>query len=407
MSYYEDVIKPLQWAVMSIQQNGILVDTTKAAAMYKKAALRQEEIADDLGTALGYKFNPNSSQQVLRLFNDDLLIKCEDSSDKLSMLKTQIKHPDIGPIVRAILAYRDLSKKKGTYLRPEPWLDGRVRSSFRLYGTLTWRLSSSDPNLQNLPRSPSQGIDIKSIYVAPPGKSLLEIDKSQLELRIPAYASNSETLIRWFENREDVYCRYASEIYSREIKGKGTERQFTKTTLLADGYGASAPKVSDTMLLQTGEYRSPKELQPFLEKLRSVTPEKYRWFNECWDYAKKHKRLVEGFGVPRLLYNAPDQLRQVAYSWPTQATASGVINRALVRVFHYLDGYRSGWQAHTKIICQVHDSLLFEVPTEALQEAIPVLQGLMDQPETIFGRTVLLPSEAKFGPNWSEMETVK
>lgn len=403
MGYYTDVITDLQWAVMGIQRNGILIDQDLVKSYFNLANQKQEELGDWFNAALGYEFNPNSPKQVLELFNKDFHIPITDSADRLGMRKLQIKYPEIAPIVSGILDYRDLGKKRGTYLKPEPWSDGRVRSQFRTYGTLTWRLSSREPDLQNLPRSSTYGINIKNIYRAAKDYKLVEIDKSQLELRIPAYASRCLKLIEWFDSRRDIYLETARFIYNRpELDKKSTERQFTKRAMLADGYGASAERVSDTMLLDTGEYLAPSIMQTHLDKIRATKPEVYEWHNRNWDYAKTHKILYDGFGTPRLLYDRPDNLRQTAYSWPTQATASGVVNRALVRIYKWIQKERL--QDLVRIICQVHDSLLFEIHDSVIKNTVPALISLMDQSETIFDYSVVLPSEAKWGERWGDME---
>lgn len=407
MGYYTDVIKDLQWAVMEIQENGILLDKELCSHYHKIASTRRLELRQQLSDALGYDFNPNSPKQVMNLFNSDFLITLKDSSDELSILKLCIKVPEAKPIAETIIEYRAVGKLASTYLEPDVWHDGRVRSQFRVYGTLTWRLSSREPNLQNLPRSEAYGINVRSIYCAPPGKVLVEFDKMQLEARIPAYASRCTKQIKRFENGEDLYSVLAYVVSGSIVKNKKDPIRYNaKQFKLADGYGASAHKVSDTMLLNTGLWFEPFVVSRWQEAMRADTPEIYTWFNECWAYANKHKKLVEGFGVPRLLYGKPDDLRQVAYSWPTQATASGILNRVLVRIWRFMQSQKGTWWDQVKIICQLHDSLLFEVPTGYLNKFLPKTKELMDEPVTIFGYTCVLPSEAKIGERWGEMKEV-
>lgn len=410
MGYYNDVVRDLQWAVMEIQQNGILIDQALCQTFHKRATERKAELRSWLSDALGYDFNPNSSKQVLELFNNDFLLPLKDSSDELALRKTYLKAPEAKPFVEAILEHRAVGKLASTYLEPEPWKDGRVRSQFRVYGTKTWRLSSREPNLQNLPRpseNPTAGIEVRSIYCAPPKKILVEFDKRQLEARIPAYAARCKKQIERFESGVDLYCAIASACTGREVTKADKETRYNfKQFKLADGYGASPNRVSDTMLLNTGKWYEPYLVKKWQDGMKADTPEIYAWFNTCWDYANKHRELREGFGVPRLLYGRPDDFRQVAYSWPTQATASGILNRALVRIWRFLQSQKGTWWDHVKIICQIHDALLFEIPQESMDEFIPTIFKLMDAPETIFDYTCVLPSDAKYGERWGEMKEV-
>jgi len=401
VGYYTDVVETLQWAVMHIQQSGMCIDMPLARELYQVCERKQTQIEQAFGKALGYALNPNSPKQVLDLFCNDFKINLQDSSDKLALRKTQIEYPEATPVIDAILAYRDLGKKKGTYLRPSPWPDGRVRSQFRTYGTLTWRLSSREPDLQNLPRRPTHGINIKNIYVAAPGRVLVEVDKNQLEYRIPAYASNCANLIRVFESGDDVHLYNATSVFGRDIREKSSkERDYIKRLKYSEQYGAGNQKISDTMLVETGEYQSPTSIGGHLLKLRAAAPEMYTWRDECLRQAEGTGRVWDGFGTPRLLYDNPKEYRQVAYSWPTQATASGVINRATIRVYCWLIENR----LPIKIVCQIHDSLIFEMWVTDVYKYLPTIMELMDQPEFVFERWVTFPSEAKIGFRLGEMK---
>jgi DNA polymerase I len=403
MGYYNDVVEDLQWAVMDIQRNGILVDQELVRSYYEEACSKLKGIEEDFSSTLGYSINPNSKQQVMQLFNEDFLIPLRDSSDKLTLRRTQIELPSVKPIVSCILDYRDLTKKRSTYLRPKVWPDGRVRSQFRVYGTLTWRLSSRDPDLQNLPRHPTLGINIKNIYVAPRDKLLVEIDKNQLEYRIPAYASRCKNLIERFESGVSVHLANASAIFRKDISDKKSkEYDLAKRVKYARGYGAGTRKVSDVILVDTGEYIEPATISIYVARIEALEPEIRVWQEKCLEEARRTGKLYDGFNTPRTLYGAPTELMQTAYSWPTQATASGVINRALVRIHWWLKAHpaEAKW---LKVICQVHDSLLFEIKANELRNIVPQLLELMDQQELIFNYPCVLPSEAKYGERWGDL----
>lgn len=418
MEYYNDVIQYLQWQVLDIQMNGMLVDMNRAAFLRELADSKYKEYSGWISESLGYKLNPNSPKQVYECLTKDLALdiplkkgkdgKISESTDELSLLKATIPLPGAMPVVEAILACRDLRKKSGTYLQPCPWSDGRVRSQFRVYGTLTWRLSSRDPNLQNLPRHASHGIDVKSIYIATPGTQLVELDYSALEDRIPSYASGCKTLIDLFDTGQNVHLFRANAIFEKNFKNKKecpTEYDLAKRVRYAKGYGAAPAKVSDTLFLETHVWYEPAFVANLIKLMDASMPEVIDWHNWCWKEAERTGFVFDGFGTPRLLYSPRHELRQVAYSWPTQATASGIMNRSLVRIYH---AKRSGYlHPSTRIVCQVHDSLVFEIREDLVESEAYKIKQLMEEPVNIFGRTVLFPVEAKCGPNWSDMKEMR
>lgn len=414
MPYYDEVIDQLQWFVMDIQRAGMLIDQDLVARYVADATAKQSHYQALLSEALTYSFNPNSPKQVIDVLTNDLALNLDQSkkgvsSDELSLLKASIEVPAAKPVVEAILAYRDLGKKKGTYLKPVVWKDGRVRSQFRVYGTLTWRLSSREPDLQNLPRSASHGINIKDIYIAPPGYLLGELDYSALEDRIPAYASGCKVLIEMFETGKNTHLYRASIIFARPITDKHTqakEYNFSKRFVYSRNYGASLNSVADKLLQDTHEYVPVGELRVMAERLDKGIPEILAWRNQCWADCEKSGVLYDGFGVPRILYSAPHERRQVAYSWPTQATASGIMNRAMVRIYQAI---RSGHLRNdTKCVCQVHDSLMFEINENHVESELKKIKHLMEVPVDIFDRKgVVFPVEAKYGPRWGTMKDLK
>lgn len=409
MAYYEEVVRELQWVTMDIQRAGMFVDQQRVADYQAQAAAQLAKEREDWQAAFGRKFNPNSSQQVLELFEEDFRIPLRDkknhrTADVLALLKTTINHPTLA-IVKEIIKYREIVKDLGTYLKPEVWPDGRVRTSFRTYGTLTWRLSSRDPNLQNIPREERHGIYIKNIYCAPPGRMLGEIDYSALEDRIPAYAAGCSKLIDMFEKHEDTHTHRARVIYGcQDISKK--QRNFSKRLRYSRGYGAAVLTVCEKLLEDSHEWHPPQEIGPMLKLLDDDMPEIIAWHNRCWDESEKTGISTDGFGVPRVLFEPPGQRRQVAYSDPTQRTASGIMNRSMVRYYHAKRG--GHFRDDTFVNCQVHDSLMIEAHEDHFESELLKLKELMEVPVDIFGRKqVVFPCEAKWGKSWGSMKQLK
>jgi DNA polymerase-1 len=404
MPYYDEVVQHLQWAVMDIQMAGILVDLNKCSELIAKAEAQRAQHRETLTRCFGYDFNPASPKQVIEVFKQDLGIPVDDSN-AITLLNTIIKHPT-KPIVEGIIEHREMTKVIGTYLKPKVWPDHRLRSSLRTYGTLTWRLSSKEPDLQNQPRGEVQGINVKDIYMAPPGYVLLELDYSALEDRIPAYASRCTKLINMFQNGENTHLYRARLIFNKPITNKKdfpTEYDFAKRLRYSRGYGASVRTVCLKMLEDTHEWHAEEEIAPMLKAMDDDVPEIMAWHNKCWADAERTGLLYDGFGVPRTLFEPPGRRRQVAYSSPTQTTASGIMNRATVRA--YLN--RDKFHPDTRIICQVHDSLLLEVREDLVEEEAWKMKGYMEVPVTIFDQVVKFPVEAKWGKRWGQMKELK
>jgi DNA polymerase I len=404
MPYYDEVVQHLQWAVMDIQMAGILVDLDMCAQLIAKAEAQRTAHREVLERCFGYPINPASPKQVIEMFRQDLGIPVDDSN-AITLLQTMIHHPT-QPIVEGIIEHREMTKLIGTYLKPTVWPDKRMRSSFRTYGTLTWRLSSKDPDMQNQPRGEVQGINVKDIYTAPPGFVLVELDYSALEDRIPSYASGCRKLISMFEQGENTHLYRAGLIFHKPITSKKEfprEYDFAKRLRYSRGYGASVRTVCLKMLEDTHEWHPEEEIAPMLKAMDDDVPEIMAWHNKCWADAEKTGILYDGFGVPRTLFEPPGRRRQVAYSSPTQTTASGIMNRAMVRIYQN----KHKFDPETRIICQVHDSLLMEVRENLVSQEATLMKYYMEVPVQIFGRTVAFPVEAKYGTRWGSMKELK
>jgi DNA polymerase-1 len=401
MPYYDEVVQHLQWAVMDIQMAGILVDLDMCSQLIAKAEAQRTAHRETLERCFGYQINPASPKQVIEMFKQDLGIDVEDSN-VITLLQTTIKHPT-KPIVEGIIEHREMTKLIGTYLKPTVWPDSRMRSSFRTYGTLTWRLSSKEPDMQNQPRGEVQGINVKDIYKAPAGFHLVELDYSALEDRIPSYASGCTKLINMFERGENTHLYRAGLIFGKPIRSKKEfpkEYDFAKRLRYSRGYGASVKTVCLKMLEDTHEWHPEEEIAPMLKAMDDDVPEIMAWHNKCWADAERTGMLYDGFGVPRTLFEPPGRRRQVAYSSPTQTTASGIMNRAMVRIYQNRDKFHPD----TRIICQVHDSLLMEVREELVREETLKMKTYMERQVEIFGKKVSFPVEAKAGLRWGSMK---
>jgi DNA polymerase-1 len=387
---------------MEMQLNGVLIDQERQKFLHDRCTSILEENQKTWSELLGYDFNPGSSQQTTALYEKDLNVQLGGSADKLHLLKAVLREPQLEHITKAILQDRDLVKLRGTYLTVEPSSDGRLRSDWRAYGTVTWRLSSRDPDLQNLPRDAKQGVNIKDIYISPPGRILYSRDYSQLEYRIPAYASRSRNLVQLFQRGEDVHLRNARLVFKRQDITK-KERTTSKTVKYAEGYGGAPPTVSDQILKATYEYIDPKVIAHMLAIWRTEDKEMYDWLEQGFKDAVTYGVLYDGFGVPRHLYGRPDDRRGTGLAWPTAATASGIMNRSMVRI--HKANYCQKFDA--KLVMQVHDELLFEVPDPIDPAFDKAIKEAMEYPVNIFGVDCMFPTDVKVGYRYSELKDIK
>lgn len=406
--YYEEIVLPLQHCVMDMQVAGVLIDVDIMHSLATQAdeALKREQA--EWQSLLGYEFNPNSSAQCVELVEQDLQLKLwrkrgafKSSADKLALLKTVRAYPILEPIAKGIIETRELTKLKGTYLSLDVDKHNRVHSTIRTYGTLTMRLSSQDPDLQNLPRKAKYGIDVKDIYIARPGHVLLARDYSQLEFRIPVFASGEQMLINLFNSAENVHEHNASLVFNRPIKKKSdlTEYTLAKTVKYAEAYGGGSETISDYILKETYEYIDLKVIDHILKIWRKEYTKLYAW-HEAGHKQAMAGVLYDGFGMPRHLFGRPDDRRNLGYSWPTAATASGIMNRAMVRYWN--SQYRHDLQM--QMVLQVHDELVFEVPEQYVNEANACIKRDMEHPVTTFGNEVVYPTEGKVGLRYGSME---
>ena len=401
--YYEDIVLPLQECVCKMQLNGVLIDQERQKLLHTSCTNILEANQKIWTELLGYEFNPNSSQQCTALYEKDLSIRLGGSADKLHLLKAVLHEPQLEHITKAILNDRDLVKLRGTYLNISPNIDGRLRSDWRAYGTVTWRLSSRDPDLQNLPQEGKQGINIKDIYVAPTGRILYSRDYSQLEYRIPAYASGCRNLILLFSSGADIHLRNAKLVFGRETITK-KERYTSKTVKYAEGYGGGAETVSNQILKKTYEYIDPKVIAHMMRIWRIEDKEMYDWLDQGYRDAVNNGVLFDGFGVPRHLYGRPDDRRGTGLAWPTAATASGIMNRSMVRIHKR----KICEKFSAKLVMQVHDELLFEVPDPVNPEFDKAIKEAMEEPVDIFGKKgIVFPTDVKVGYRYSELKDLK
>ena len=397
---------PLLPVLMEMETNGVALDVARLRDMSWSMGEKLATIESDIYQSVGHRFNVNSTQQLGAVLYDELnLPKSKKTKSGYSTgaavlegLKGQ------HPIVELLLEYRQLSKLKSTYVDALPALvdpeTGRVHTSFNQTGTVTGRLSSSDPNLQNIPVRTDEGRLVRRAFVAgADSRVLLAADYSQIDLRVLAHLSQDPILVDAFAHGEDVHATTAAQVFGVPLSGVTPDmRRFAKTVNFGVIYG-----MSEYGLEQATEL-SRQEAADFIKSYF----EKYAGVREYLD-STKQEAARNGYVQTLLgrrryipeINSSNGQVRmaaeRMAINMPVQGTSSDIIKVAMIELLAEMQ--RMGLES--KMILQVHDELLFELPRGEVDSLAKLVNRIM--PEAV-KLAVPLKIDVKVGDNWDEME---
>jgi len=407
--FYHTLVHPLTLAVRRMANRGMYRDNVRYARLQRVVDERIRRYADALRDIVGDPgFNPNSPEAVRRYVSDVLGLRSRkktatgrDSMDQESLLRMGLRHDS--PFFKLLLCYRKLAKLRGTYLMKDyVWPDGRVRGRFLVHGTATGRLSSRNPNFQNIPKSHAEWFglrlpNIRTIYRAAPGNVLVEADYSQLELRLIAYASGCRRMLDVYEKGGDLHLQTAVAITGKPAEAiTREERDFAKRFRFCQNYGGGPRKISEILFTDAGILRSVEECEATLARLRAAEPEVFEWRDRMLEHAKRTRTIVNGFGRKRLTFAREEELPGIAYNTPIQSTAADLINLAFIR----LD------EAGVFMVNQVHDAIVSECPERDVDRVAALMKREMERPVNIFGYTGLVfPVEVKVGVRWGALHS--
>ena len=412
---FTELEMPLVPVLAAMEQTGVLLDTdhlTRLSQSLEEDMRRLEQEVYSLSGGYG-EFNINSPKQL----NDVLFGKLGLSvaglrktahgytTDASTLEELRDRHA----IIRPILEYRELAKLKGTYVDALPALinprTGRVHTSYNQTGTATGRLSSSNPNLQNIPIRTEVGREVRRAFVAPPGSLLLSVDYSQIELRVLAHFSEEPTLLEAFRQGQDIHAATAAAVYGIPLDQVTYEqRSFAKRVNFGLIYGMGAYRLARDSDLSVGEARD------FIEVYFGRMP-RVRAYLENTKAQARRGPITTLFGRRRefpLLQRATESSSQpavqaeerVAINMPIQGSAADIMKRAMIDLHRALAEQRLS----AKIILQVHDELVLEVPEAELAETSALTISVM---ENAYPLKAPLRANAQAGPNWRDMEPVR
>jgi DNA polymerase-1 len=404
---YEKIDLPLAPVLADMERIGIRVDPKELDKMSQAMEKEVRRLEKEIWQLAGSEFNVNSPSQLAEILFDKLNLQPSARRGKAKARSTAVdileelsaKHPLPGKIIE----YREIAKLKSTYVDALPKLihpeTGRLHTSFSQTGTATGRLSSSDPNLQNIPIRTELGRQIRAAFVAEKGKILLSADYSQIELRIMAHFSEDPVLAAAFRSGEDIHARTAQEVFGVGPLAQTAEhRRAAKAINFGIIYGLSPFGLAQQLGIEQRE--AAQFINAYFARYRGVKD----YLNKILAETRKAGAAKTLFGrirpIPEI--NSPQmQLRnfaeRTALNSPLQGTAADMIKLAMIAI----DRRLAAEKFEAKMILQVHDELLFEAPAK---ERVALGKLVREEMEGVYELAVPLAVEIGAGPNWRDLD---
>ncbi|EPY0993882.1 DNA polymerase I [Vibrio vulnificus] len=402
---YQEIEMPLVPVLSRMERTGVLIDDMKLSAQSQEIAVRLGELEQKAYEIAGQPFNMNSPKQLQTILFEQMglpVIKKTPSGTPSTAEEVLQELALDYPLPSVIMEYRGLAKLKSTYTDKLPKMinphTGRVHTSYHQAVTATGRLSSTDPNLQNIPIRNEEGRRIRQAFVAPHGYKILAVDYSQIELRIMAHLSGDQALLDAFQQGKDIHAATAAEIMGVSIEQVSSEqRRRAKAVNFGLIYGMSAFGLAKQLGIPRGE------AQAYMDKYFERYPGVMQYMEDTRSNASQHGYVETIFG--RRLHLPEITSRNVmrrkaaeraAINAPMQGTAADIIKKAMLLVDQWIQEEGNG---RVKLLMQVHDELVFEVEESCLTEIESKVQQLMESAAQL---NVPLVAEAGHGDNWDQ-----
>ncbi|CAM2961650.1 DNA polymerase I [Vibrio neptunius] len=402
---YEEVEVPLVPVLSRIERTGVLIDDMKLAAQSQEIAQRLDELEQKAYEIAEQEFNMNSPKQLQALLFEKMglpVIKKTPSGTPSTNEEVLQELALDYPLPKVILEYRGLAKLKSTYTDKLPKMinseTGRVHTSYHQAVTATGRLSSTDPNLQNIPIRNEEGRRIRQAFVAPHGYKIMAVDYSQIELRIMAHLSGDKALLDAFQQGKDIHAATAAEIMGTTIDQVSSEqRRRAKAVNFGLIYGMSAFGLAKQLGIPRGE------AQQYMDTYFERYPGVMQYMEDTRSAAAEQGYVETIFGrrlhLPEI--KSRNGMRRkaaerAAINAPMQGTAADIIKKAMLLVDTWIENQGQG---RVKLLMQVHDELVFEVQESALAEIESKVQELMESAAQL---DVPLIAESGHGDNWDQ-----
>jgi DNA polymerase I len=411
-SLFSTMEMPLIPILAGMEEAGIKLNASFFNNFSKELEERLAEIEVKIQDVVGYAFNLNSTQQLSEALFETLSLEPPDRARKTAsghystaaavLEAMTAQHP----VVEWVLEYRELEKLRSTYVDALPEqinpVTGRVHTSFNQTGTVTGRIASSDPNLQNIPTRTEIGRRVRNGFVAREGWQLLAVDYSQIELRIVAHMSQDEAMLAAFNAGQDIHATTAAAVHGIDLEDVTPEmRRHAKAINFGLIYGMSAYGLTNATDLTLAEaenfiktyFTKFPGVKGYLDGIRELAAEQ-GYVETLLGRRRYFPNLERGAG-----YNIRQREEREAINAPIQGTAADIIKIAMLALPDELE--KAGLKA--QMLLQVHDELMFEVPNAELEETTRLVKKVM---ENAFKLDIPLNTEAKAGSSWGEMQTL-
>lgn len=409
---FHEIEMPLVQVLADMEMAGIDLDIGFLNQMSEELSQRLDTIKTQVFNSVGLEFNLNSPQQLSEALFERLQLTPPDRTKRTSTgfystaAGTLEAMKGDHQVVDWVLEYRELSKLKNTYVDALPQqvnpVTGRVHTSYNQAGSVTGRIASSNPNLQNIPIRTELGRRVRHAFIAEPGKALLSVDYSQVELRIVAHMSDDETMLAAFKSGQDIHAATAAAIYNEPIDQVSKEqRNRAKGVNFGLIYGMSAfglSRYTDTTLAEAEDFvktyfKQFPGVKNYLDGIKTLAADQ--------GYVETllgRRRYFPGLKT-QTNHNIRNREEREAINAPIQGTAADIMKIAMLQVPIALK--KASLTA--KMLLQVHDELVLECPFEELQSTANLVRQVM---ENAYPLKVPLQTDARSGPNWNEMSPI-
>ncbi len=409
---FNEIEMPLVPVLIAMERMGVMLDVDYLAELKLELDKRLFEIQQRIYQLIGHEFNINSTQQLGKVLFDELKLDASrvgrtkqggysTAAGVLEQLQGAHEAVDL------VLEYRQLDKLQSTYIEALPTMvskkDARLHTSYNQAGAVTGRLSSSDPNLQNIPIRTEMGRRVRRAFIAPPGKKLIAADYSQVELRILAHMSQDKGLLQAFKREEDVHKVTAATIFGVPLSEvTPAMRGIAKTTNYAIVYGISGFGLAARTEL------SQQEAQQFIASYFEKYPGVKKYLDDTKAMAREKGYVETMLGRRRYFpelqtragnYEMKRAAERMAINAPVQGTNADIMKIAMAQLFEQMQKKK----LKSQMILQVHDELVFEVPDNEVKTMARLARDVMGK---AYELDVPLAVEVNVGQNWEEMEAV-
>ena len=399
MELYENIEKPLIPILYHMENEGIYIDEHTLDEIGQATSLKMKELSNEIYGYADKIFNINSPKQLASVLYDDLGLK-GGGRKRSTSAEVLEKLRGVHPIIESLLEYRKFSKIMSTYiegLKKHIQPDQKIHTTFNQTMTQTGRLSSSDPNLQNISVRDEEGREIRKAFVAKEGHVLLSADYSQIELRMLAHMANETHMIQAFQEDVDIHNKTATLIFhcqSDEVDS--SMRRIAKTVNFGIVYGQTAFGLSTQLKI------SRKEATEFMDSYFASYPNIHQFMNTLIEQCKENGYVETLFHRRRMIPEINDKNfmtrefgKRAAMNAPIQGSAADLIKIAMIRVNEAMKKAN----VKSKMLLQIHDELIFEVPEEELDQMKALVKEAM---ENAMELRVPLKASIQSGKTWYE-----